>query len=72
MITLKYITHKYSLPLEYTLFQYQNNESFFVYVGDTLIGSIAKAGDRWVQVSGRDLGDSNINEIGEFIDKTVV
>lgn len=69
MVKVNYISNQFSIPIEYTLFQYQQNESFFVYDGDTMIGSIVEISDKWVQISGREMLQDTVDELGYFISK---
>lgn len=68
MVKLEYIYKKINENLKYTLFQYQRNESYFIYEEDTLIGSIIKFDGRWVQISGENLSELMILEMGSLIE----
>ena len=67
MKTIEYKCSLFTDTITYDLIQHQPNESFQLYHGNKLIGSVIKVGDKCVQVGGREMSEAMLTEICKLI-----
>lgn len=69
MIDMGYTCEVAGVEVTYTIKKSQVATNFHIFHVNTLIGIINKGAKGWEQVSGRDMGDEIINNLGELINK---
>jgi len=67
MKTIIYECGLFNNPIIYSLVQQMPDESYQLYQGDTLIGSVINVEDKCVQVSGREISSRMLDDIYKLL-----